>query len=364
MNISDVKFDCRHFKGYIPCTPNKKHEVDCRDCKYYDPISKRILIIKLAAIGDVIRTTPMVERFRKEFPGCHITWLTQFPDVLPPENVDDIMTPDAINILKIKNRHFDIALNLDKDEEACILLKNAHAPEKYGFTWEKNHVAPATPNAEHKIITGLFDHISKTNTKSYLEEIFEICHREFNHEEYLLNYDKVLAAQWADTFKTRGGGKIILGLNTGCGARWKTRLWPNEHWLDFLKQLDYERYFPILLGGPQEDDNNKYLSKKSAVWYPGYYPLPEFIAMSAALDAVVSQVSMMMHIAIAHKKPLILFNNIFNKHEFEMYGRGMILEPDTGCDCFYGNTCTRERRCMYDLKPERVIHALEKIMKK
>ncbi|GAB6283123.1 MAG: hypothetical protein STSR0008_18790 [Ignavibacterium sp.] len=54
-------------------------------------------------------------------------------------------------------------------------------------------------------------------------------------------------------------------------------------------------------------------------------------------DLVVTAVTMGMHLAIGLKKQLILFNNVFNKNEFYLYGRGEILEPDF--DCYYLPTC-------------------------
>ena len=79
----DVKTDCRYYKGYIPCKPHKKEGVHCDNCKYYDPIKQRFLIIKLAAIGDVIRTTPLLHKLKKEFPNAEINWLTYSPAILP-----------------------------------------------------------------------------------------------------------------------------------------------------------------------------------------------------------------------------------------------------------------------------------------
>ena len=32
------------------------------------------LIIKLGAIGDVIRTTPLLEKFKSEYGLCHFSW--------------------------------------------------------------------------------------------------------------------------------------------------------------------------------------------------------------------------------------------------------------------------------------------------
>jgi len=58
--------DCKHFRGDLPCKPHKEFDVHCESCEYYDKKSEKVLIIKLGAIGDVIRTTPLVEKIRKE----------------------------------------------------------------------------------------------------------------------------------------------------------------------------------------------------------------------------------------------------------------------------------------------------------
>ena len=60
MDYYSVKFDCRKFRTGIPCKPNKDSGQVCNTCTEYDPIKKRILIIKLGAFGDVIRTTPLI----------------------------------------------------------------------------------------------------------------------------------------------------------------------------------------------------------------------------------------------------------------------------------------------------------------
>ena len=60
--------DCRHFRGDLPCRPNKTDDYVCDGCPVYAPVTQRILIIKLGAIGDVIRTTPLLRRLRAERP--------------------------------------------------------------------------------------------------------------------------------------------------------------------------------------------------------------------------------------------------------------------------------------------------------
>ncbi|MDP4208508.1 MAG: glycosyltransferase family 9 protein [Bacteroidota bacterium] len=361
--IESLKFNCLHFKGHIPCTPNKLRNKVCIDCDEYKPIKKRILIIKLGAIGDVIRTTPLVVKYRELYPNCHITWVTQSPDVLPTDHVNTILKFDFISVYTLKHMKFDVAVNLDKEPEACMLLKDVDSREKYGFIWKDHHIDVATYYAEHKLITGLFDNISKQNTQHYLDEIFEICHLSFNDEPYLMNVDMGYAEKW-QSLKQQASGKPVVGLNTGCGKRWTTRLWPNDYWITLIKDLIRDGYFPVLLGGEAEDENNHVLSSESGAFYPGHFSLKEFIALTSNCDLVVTQVSMMMHIVTALKVPLVLMNNIFNRHEFYLYNNGVIVEPTSGCDCYYGNTCKRERSCMHDISADMIKTEIDKLLKR
>lgn len=359
MNENELKFDCRYFRGGIPCIPNKLRNKICSDCDEYSPVTKNILIIKLGALGDVIRTTPLVTRFRKEFPGCRITWITQSPAILPKNLIEEILPFDFNSVFSVAHRKFDIAINLDKETEACSLLADVDAKQKFGFIWKDGHISIANAAAEHKLITGLFDNISKLNTKNYLEEIFEICELKFQGEEYLLDVNKKHFEKW-NLLQEKANGKKIIGLNTGCGNRWTTRLWPESYWIELIKLLQKNNFYPLILGGKDEDEQNKKYASETGAYYPGHFSLEEFIALTNHCDTIVSAVSMMMHIAVGLKKPLILFNNIFNKNEFYLYNRGEIIEPENGCDCFYGTSCTRENHCMNDLKVEKVFEAIKK----
>ncbi len=364
MNLSDVKFDCRHFRTGIPCLPNKQNNAVCSTCTKYDKIQTRILIIKLGALGDVIRTTPLLERFRTEYPGVHFTWLTLSPAILPKEQIDVIYKWDFTSVYTIEHSTFDIAINLDKDPEACMLLANVKAPVKYGYAWENNHIAPATKSATHKLLTGFFDELSKNNTKSYLEEIFEICHFDFRKEDYQINLNNELAITWKSKLQDLAKGKTIVGLNTGCGPRWNTRLWSEESWEKLAKQLNELGYYPIFLGGELEHEKNLKMSGVTDAHYPGHFSLEEFIALTNACDIIVTQVSMMMHIATALRKKMVLCNTIFNKHEFELYDRGIIVGPPNECVCFYGNTCVKGTSCMHDITPNNFIQAIQTLANK
>lgn len=354
INGIEVKEDCRYFKGYIPCKPHKKYGVHCDKCNYYENIKEKILIIKLGAIGDVIRTTVLLNKIWYEYPKAQIWWLTYFPDVVPSK-VDKILEFSNENSILLKSIEFDKIINLDKDDFACVLVSQIKAKEKYGFLSRDGIPYPANELAEHKYLTGIFDDLNKKNTLSYPQEIFNICGWEFSGEEYIL--DEPDKYDW----KLNNQNKKIVGLNTGCGARWISRLWAEENWIELAKQLKNSGFFPLLLGGKQEHEKNIRISEESGANYLGHFNLNKFISLMNQCDIVVSAVTMAMHIAIAQKKKLVLINNIFNPNEFELYGRGEIIQPDKECKCFFSQKCENEDYfCMEHLPVTKVLEAIKR----
>ncbi len=351
-----VRPDCRHFRGDLPCRPNKTEGYVCADCPVYAPVTQRILLIKLGAIGDVIRTTPLLRRLRQEYPGCFITWLTLTPAILPQGAVDEILTFDFASALHLAARRFDLAINLDKEKEACALLLQVQAPEKRGYTLrETDGVAwPANAGADHKYLTGLFDQRSLANRKPYVQEIFELCGFDFRGEEYVFDNHADQGYDWS----ALPAARPRIGLNTGCGDRWTTRLWSTEKWVELITGLQAAGYAPVLLGGEAEDPRNRELYAATGAAYLGTFSLPQFINLMHQMDGIVTQVTMGMHISIALGKPTILMNNIFNPYEFDLYGRGQIVQPNRECVCFYRGTCKLGVSCMEELPAAKVLAAV------
>jgi ADP-heptose:LPS heptosyltransferase len=349
-----IHTNCLFFKGDLPCAPHKEFGYSCENCPSLRPIQKEVLIIKLGAIGDVIRTTPLVRKIREVHEGVKITWLTLTPSILPKKEIDEILLFDFSSVLFLQNKSFHTVINLDKDKEACALATNLKAQEKYGFVLKNGFPSPVNPLAEHKFLTGLFDDISKANKKSYVDEIFEIMGWTFNGEEYLFDNHADKGFEW-DLPKNG----LSIGLNTGCGDRWTTRLWPNEYWEQLILDLQKNGLHPILLGGKQEHDKNKSLAERTNAIYLGHFSLPEFIHLLDQMDLIVTQVTMAMHIAVALRKKMVLMNNIFNPFEFELYGRGEIVAPDTACSCYFSGKCRKGVSCMKDLPPSKVLQSIQ-----
>ncbi|MFA5499522.1 MAG: glycosyltransferase family 9 protein [Candidatus Omnitrophota bacterium] len=357
-----VNTNCLHYKGSVPCFPHKQYGYVCAKCKLYKPFEKRILIIKLGAAGDVIRTTPLLRKLRQDHPNAEIIWLTYFPEFLSSMWVDKAIRFELKDIIWLKTQKFDWLINLDKDDEAIALSSEIMAKKKSGFIMdERGKCKPVGNKAEtYKWLTGLWDGLNKKNTKNYIEEIFEICGYKFKGEKYII--EKTVNQEWDNINKT----KIVVGLNTGCGGRWVTRLWGDRNWINLAKRLKKMNYEVILLGGKQEHGRNRLIAKEAGVKYFGHFTLPEFVDLIDQCEYVVSQVTMAMHIAIGLNKTLILLNNIFNKNEFFLYNNGAIIEPKLDClGCFkqiQDKRCVVEN-CMHLVKPDDIIRKINELAK-
>lgn len=359
--ISDLKTDCRFFRGDIPCRLSKQYGVMCDKCEFYKKTDSKILIIKLGAAGDVIRTTPLLYPLKREYPGSKIFWLTYTPELVPVNTevcTDVVLKCDFQNILYLEETEFDIAINLDKDREAISLMNKLNSKKKFGYTIKNGLCYPVNEYAEHKYLTGIFDNLSKENKKSYLEEIFELCRYRFKKEKYIIECDESYDKKWDIDF-----GKRVIGLNTGCGSRWTSRLWSDDKWMDLINRLTDRGFEVILLGGQQEDLKNRYYSENTKGKYFGHFSLKTFLNLANKCELIVTQVTMTMHIAIGLGKKLVLMNNIFNPNEYELYGNGEIVQPRKECKCYFSPKCiNKEYNCMDYMFPEDIFNATVKLL--
>jgi heptosyltransferase-2 len=57
-------------------------------------------------------------------------------------------------------------------------------------------------------------------------------------------------------------------------------------------------------------------------------------------------------------------NNIFNPHEFELYGRGVLVSPEKECVCYFSGTCKNGTSCMENLEPSTVLNHVNQLIAK
>ena len=90
-------------------------------------MTMNICIIKLGAMGDVVRTLPILPAIKEKYPESKITWITK-------ENIKDIFQNNfyvdkLLTLPATTNEEFDILYNFDIEEDATNLAKNIVAKQ-------------------------------------------------------------------------------------------------------------------------------------------------------------------------------------------------------------------------------------------
>ena len=125
-----IRPDCRHYRGLKPCGRAE----DCRECLDFAPLGPRVLIIKLGALGDVLRTTPLLKGLKKESPEVEIVWLTSpaSAELLQGNPlIDQVWLTGAESLARLMVEEFDRLICLDKEPQAlaCAVLARAGSSE-------------------------------------------------------------------------------------------------------------------------------------------------------------------------------------------------------------------------------------------
>ena len=146
-----LKLDCRFFFGDRPCSYHKNMGIKCDHCQDYSPINFKILIIKLDAMGDVLRTTSILKPLKNKYKDAHLTWCTreESREILRNDYVDEIIIYEEDAFLRITCEKYDLVINLDSSKISSALCSVARGTLKQGFILnDKGVVIPLSDLAE------------------------------------------------------------------------------------------------------------------------------------------------------------------------------------------------------------------------
>lgn len=324
------KRDCKSFNSLYACDVLRAENYsDCSPCKFYDPYSKKVLIIKLGAMGDVLRTTPLLPLIKKRYQNCHITWLvnSESKDLLKANSdIDKILTYNQLNFLRIQQEKFDVLINLEISPEATLAANQVKAKEKLGYYFhEDGHPRNYNKAAEFYLNRVYSNQINLANRKTYQEMMAEIAELKYEKQPYCLSSSTEYAEAFSKMHGISNKNKII-GINIGSSKRWPSKAWHPDCILEFSKRMSKEGYKILLLGGPEEQESLPILHRKlTKERIPAMTNNPEntvqqFISLINMCNIIVTADSLALHIAIGLKKPAIALFFCTPPWEIEDYG--------------------------------------------
>ncbi len=284
----------------------------------------KILIIKLGAMGDVLRTIPIVRAIKESNKESMIVWVTKPESKEILENlpfIEKISTPPGE-----LSEKFDKLYNFDTDEVATSLASSVNAKEKRGFYSDSGFVQAFNLGAEYYLNTIFDDALKKTNKKTYQEMMFEVAETPYSKHPFKISLsDKY--KEYAENFIKKHNIKIenLIGIHTGSSSRWPSKAWSENKVIEFIEKI-HKKHAVLIFGGPNEIERNKritnILSSKGIKVYqnnPNNSAL-EFASLVDRCEKIVCSDSFALHISIFLGKPTIGLFFCTSPDEVESYG--------------------------------------------
>jgi lipopolysaccharide heptosyltransferase II len=181
-----------------------------------------VLIIKLGATGDVVRTTPLLGHFNGQ-----VTWLTAAKNsALLGGLTSGLRSLSWEERASVLDRQYGLAINLEDTSDVAQFLQTVKNQEIFGAHLSSNNLLTYTENSRRWFDLSLVssygreeaDRLKFLNRQTYQEMIFRGLGFRFAGEKYLL----------PDPIETGLSGDIAIAADAG-------HVWPMKKWAHYGK---------------------------------------------------------------------------------------------------------------------------------
>ncbi|MBK9226530.1 MAG: glycosyltransferase family 9 protein [Ignavibacteria bacterium] len=313
---------------------------------------KKILIIKLAAIGDSILLIPMLRTLKKSFPRSEITFICtkiNYAVAKKTPYIDKVVEIDVHSYLRSPLKFFKFIKDLRRDKYEviidagqwerinAIMTMLARSDFSVGFKTERQ--------MKHYGYDSIITH---TRTKHELETFLDLLvplginiTEEDKKLEYFLN-DEDFNFAHSFWFKHELEDKTVICLHPGCGENGRPREWAVENYISLGKRLvDYDENIRILITGAQlEEDRCKEIAAgigRNTINTAGQFPLDNVVALVKKVKLIVCSNTGMLHIASCVGTKTMGLHGPTNPAKWGSYNKNAVLiQSDKFCSpCLY-----------------------------
>lgn len=315
----------------------------------------RTLVIKTAALGDVLRTTSILPGLRRRYPALDVTWVTAHGAIPLVEHhrlvrgTEGVSPGDAHEVellgAELVRRPWDRILSFDDEEPLCRMatrLRDAHPDAAFSGAFLAEDGGRAyTDDVAPWFDMGLIsrhgkveaDRLKIANVRTHPGIFAGMLGIDIGKPELPLPASARAFAEEFRVARELDRTRPVIGLNTGAGGRWKTKGLPVDRVIRLVrllsKALAGHATF-LVLGGQDEAERNRAIltglreADVAARVIDGdtRNSLLEFAGLISQCDLVVTSDSMALHMAIALNRKIVSFFAPTSAAEIELYGLG------------------------------------------
>ncbi len=330
---------------------------------------RRILIIQLRRIGDVIFTLPVIKVLRENCPQAQIDFLVEEPaDQLV--RLDPALSETLVYdkdrpvhwLREIRSRRYDLVLDFLANGRTLLLTACSGARQKAAFTgpWSRslayNHLARATHNA-------------------YLVEQKLDILRSLGLKVGSWGWDIRLPeadVQWAEGFLKEQGVRTSRPLIAMAPAsRRATRRWLPERFAEVARSLLSQSRDVLFLWGPGEREYIEDIARRAGDAGPGRKvippetPLLRLAALIRSSSLAVTVENGPKNLAVALGVPTVNIAGPNNPGSFNPLSdlSHVVLRDETlGCLGCELNACPAHHECMENITSDKVLQEIERLL--
>jgi lipopolysaccharide heptosyltransferase II len=342
---------------------------------------RKILVIRLSSIGDIVLATLLLRNLRRRYAGATIDMLAkeQFLHLLNCIGSLDKAFAYPASRVERKKLRWELA---DQGYDTVIDLQNNLISRSITASIKPNQVYRFRRSRINRWIRIYIPALRKRITTpppvalGYLAAVRELGIRDDGRGLELKVDDKAAAKarELLKSYHNQAGidGKI-KPLIAAPGARHQTKIWLVEHWIEMLRAAHSEGFTSQVLIG---NSNERGLGEEivSRLGFPvlntaGELDLLELTALLWLGRAIVTSDSGPMHIAAAVSTPVVsIFGSTVPEFGFAPFRcKSEVVQIEEELDCRpchpHGRkSCPRKHfRCMTDIRPDMVMQALLKV---
>ena len=333
---------------------------------------KRVLIIRLSAIGDVVFASPLVAACRKRYPSTEIDWLaegvvrpllTELPGLTqvvlwPRQEWQDLWREKRIFALlravmafrqKLRERNYDLVIDAQGLVKSAFLSWLTGSPQRIGFKSKE-------PNGV--FLTQRFDKSITPRISSEYLALADTLGWDTSNFEMVLGLSELDNKRSID-IAPQEAYVVIAPFTTR-----PQKHWTHAHWRALIEQLVNAGHRVACLGGPADREEAATLLEGLTVMnWVGAYPLGVSAGLVKQSSGVIGVDTGLTHMGIAVGVPTVaLFGSTCPYLET---GRDKVRVIYHGLECApcrRSPTCGGRFDCMVGITAEEALSAFNELV--
>jgi lipopolysaccharide heptosyltransferase I len=338
---------------------------------------KRILIVRLSALGDIVHALPVLNALRKNFPAAETDWLVEenYASTLALATglhrriivraTANISSGDVVSFAStggyframsfLRSQHYDAVLDLQGLVKSATWARASGATRVIGF--ERDHLREplAASLYSETVMPDVSGHVIRKNLSIL---------RAFGMEPgpVELSVQPVAAPEMVKAIQSAGGSNGYIVINPG--AAWPNKCWPPDRFGAVAEALrDRSGLHTLVTWGPKERALAESVSHASAGAATPAPPtsVSDLAALMRSAALAISGDTGPLHIAAAVGTPIVgLFGPTRPERNGPWEPRDVVISMSDTCVCHHKRQCLRGAPCINEIAVEQVVAAAER----